>query len=144
MFFVIYKKKGNQLSNKLKDVGNLLFFHTQCTVDYNSNSPCISFFSLFFLHFHFFALHLFFFFFPTVLLLFFFFARFLFFFSHSECITLPFFFLQYFPLFFLSFYPFFWFFYPKIIFVNFIFLILSWLKISLCNFLFTRSVLLFF
>jgi len=74
------------LSNKLKGVGDSLFTHTQCIVDYNPQ--CIPLFFCFFFIF----------------------------------------------LFFFQFSPFFSFIFFKIIFVDFTFLILSWLKISLCNF----------
>jgi len=42
------------LTNILNRVGDLLFSHTQNTVDYNSNSQCFSSFSFFFLFFIFF------------------------------------------------------------------------------------------
>jgi hypothetical protein len=86
-------------------VGDSLFTHTQCTVDYNSNPECIPFFFDFFVFF--FQLSSFF-----VYFLFFFPKLLSFFFQVSS----------FFCLFFL------------IIFFDFTFLILSWLKISLCNF----------
>jgi len=88
-------------------VRDSLFTHTECIVDYNNSNPqCIPFFFLLF----YFFFHLFF---PN-------FPFFLFFFQN------------YFPFF--PTFPFFVYFFFKIIFVDFFFLILSWLKISLCNF----------
>ena len=87
-------------------MGDSLFTHTQCTVDYNSNPECIPFFFLTFL---------------------FFFSNFLLF-----LFIFYFFFQNYFP-FFSKFSSFFCLFF-LIIFFDFTFLILSWLKISLCNF----------
>ena len=98
--------------NKLKGMENSLFTHTQCIVDYNSNPQCIPLFYVFFIFF--FTLSSFF----STFSFFLFFVYFFFFFPK----LLSFFFLQISPLSFC------------LIFVDFTFLILSWLKISLCNF----------
>jgi hypothetical protein len=88
-------------------VGDSLFTYTQCTVDYNSNPKCIPLF-FFFYFFVFFPT------FPFFCLFFIFFSKLLSFFSKFSSFFLFIVFL--------------------IIFVDFTFSILSWLKISLCNF----------
>jgi len=117
------------LSNKLKDVGNSLFTHTQYTVDYNN---VLLFFSLF--CFIFCACFIYFF------LLFFLFFHFPFFFLKIICVNFTFLILNWLKILLCNFFPlkycgllwyfFTWFFYFiflffKIMFVDFIFLILS-------------------
>jgi len=116
------------LSNKLKDVGNSLFTHTQYTVDYNNVFYFFHFFVLFFVHVLFF------------IFTFFLFFHFPFFFLKIICVNFTFLILNWLKILLCNFFSlkycgllwcfFTWFFYFiflffKIMFVDFIFLILS-------------------
>jgi hypothetical protein len=125
------------LKNKLKGMKNSLFTRTHFIGDYNSNPQYILFilFSLFLFFFTFFFTQ-------CITFLFFFnklkgvgnslstHIHFTMDYNSNIVIHSVFLFFSLSVLLFFFFFPFF----LKIIFVNFIFLLLSWLKISLCNF----------